>query len=366
MFIGTAGVAGFTIFAQQLLGMIGLHIAAVPLFALCAGLCWYCAYKDVRLSAILMLVLEAVSVAIITILAFLVLGHHGFALDTDQLSLKGNSLSSLGLGVVVAIFSLVGFECATAFGEEAKDPLRTIPRAVIASLLLTGVFFVFISYTEILGLRGANPSLDKLTTPLSTLATMLHLDALQIPIDLGAMTSFFSLALSCMNAGARVVYQMGRQGFFHEATGRAHATNETPHVAVTTLAVLEFAIPTALTFAGLGVSDAFNDAGTFGAFGFLGAYVFVSLAAPMFLKRIGELRPSAVVYSVLALVFLLVPAVGSVYPVPAPPVNTFPYIFGAYFLIGLIIFLLRRNAAKVPDLRPELAPAEEPATALAS
>jgi hypothetical protein len=86
----------------------------------------------------------------------------------------------------------------------------------------------------------------------------------------------------------------------------------------------------------------------------------------MFLKRIGELRPSAVVYSVLALVFLLVPAVGSVYPVPAPPVNTFPYIFGAYFLIGLIIFLLRRNAAKVPDLRPELAPAEEPATALAS
>ncbi len=55
-----------------------------------------------------------------------------------QLTLKGASLSNMGFGVVVAIFSLVGFECATAFGDEAKNPLKTIPRAVIWSLLLTG------------------------------------------------------------------------------------------------------------------------------------------------------------------------------------------------------------------------------------
>jgi amino acid transporter len=128
MFIGTAGVTGFTIFAQQLLTMV--HVSAPPmvLFAVCAAVCWYCAYKDVRLSAVLMLVLEAVSVALITALAFVVLGHHGFTIDTDQLTLKGNSLSTMGLGVVVAIFSLVGFEAATCFGEEAKNPLKTIPR----------------------------------------------------------------------------------------------------------------------------------------------------------------------------------------------------------------------------------------------
>ena len=76
MFIGTAGVAGFTIFAQQLLAMMQLNVPAVALFAVCAAICWYCAYKDVRLSAVLMLVLEGVSVALITILAFIVLGHH--------------------------------------------------------------------------------------------------------------------------------------------------------------------------------------------------------------------------------------------------------------------------------------------------
>jgi amino acid transporter len=276
----------------------------------------------------------------------LVLGHHGFAVDTSQITLRGGSISSLGLGVVVAIFSLVGFECATAFGEEAKNPLKTIPRAVIASLLISGAFFVFISYVEILALGGANPSLDKLTTPLSTLATLVHADVLQIPINIGAMVSFFSLALSCMNAGARVIYQMGRQGFFHASTGRSHSTNETPHVAVTLMALLEFAIPTAMTLGGVAVSDAFNDAGTFGAFGFLGAYVFVSIAAPMYLRKIGDLRPRDIAFSVIALAFLLVPAVGSVYPIPAPPVNAFPYIFLAYFVVGLILFLTRRGATK--------------------
>src|ERR1700721_2775851 len=170
MFCGTAGVSGFTIFAQQLFVMMHVNVPAVALFALCAAICWYCAYKDVRLSAVLMLVLEAVSVALITILAFVVLGHHGFALDTDQLTLKGNSLSTLGLGVVVAIFSLVGFEAATAFGEEAKNPLKTIPRAVIASLILTGVFFIFITYVETKALATNNPTLDQLTAPLTTLS----------------------------------------------------------------------------------------------------------------------------------------------------------------------------------------------------
>ena len=40
----------------------------------------------------------------------------------------------------------------------------------------------------------------------------------------------------------------------------------------------------------LEVLDEFNDAGTMGAFGFIGAYVLVTLAAPIYLKKIGELK----------------------------------------------------------------------------
>jgi amino acid transporter len=60
-------------------------------------------------------------------LAFVVLFKHGFSVDTPQLKLKGLSLHGLSLGVVASIFSLVGFESATALGGEAAVPGPHIP-----------------------------------------------------------------------------------------------------------------------------------------------------------------------------------------------------------------------------------------------
>ena len=118
------------------------------------------------------------------------------------------------MGVVVAVFSLVGFECASAFGEEARNPLRTIPRAIIASLMVTGAFFVFITYVETHALANNNPTLDKLDAPLSTLSANLGVPWLGVLISIGAMISFFALAMSCLNAGGRVMFTMGRYGVF--------------------------------------------------------------------------------------------------------------------------------------------------------
>ncbi len=76
------------------------------------------------------------------------------------------------MGTVVAIFGLVGFESSTAFGEEAVNPLKTIPRSIIWSLIITASFFIFITYVEVQGTAGASTTLDKMTAPLNTLAVM--------------------------------------------------------------------------------------------------------------------------------------------------------------------------------------------------
>ena len=81
--------------------------------------------------------------------------------------------------------------------------------------------------------------------------------------------------------------------------------------------------------------DVFNWAGMFGAFGFLFAYFFITVAAPFYLKKEGTLTAGNVALSVVTLVLLLVPAVGSVYPVPPAPYELLPYIFLAYFLVGV-------------------------------
>jgi amino acid transporter len=288
LFIGTAGMTGFTIFAGALLGMIGIHVPQLLLFALCGAVIWLLAYKDIQLSSILMLVLEGISVALILLLCWFVLFGQKSIFDPAQIKLQGASFSGISLGVVVAIFSLVGFECATAFGAEAREPLITIPRAVIGSLLLTGAFFVLVSYTEVLGFIGSKVTLDKADAPLNILADMMKVGWLKAPVSAGAMISFFSLALSCLNSGARILYPMGRLGVFHSSIGSSHETNETPHVAVTVMALLIMLVPTAMvTLFKLEILDAFNDAGTFGAFGFLGAYFLISIAAPAYLQAHG-------------------------------------------------------------------------------
>ena len=321
LFIGIAGLTGFTNFADILLNMAGVHhFKLTVLFAICALTAWYISYKDIQVSTILMLILEGISVAFILMLMFVVLFKHGIPVDHAQLTLQGMKPGNLGMGVVIAIFSLVGFECATAFGAETKTPLKTIPRAVIWSLLATGIFFVLVAYMEVYGTRNYSTTLDQLAAPLNTLADLNGVGWLKVPISIGAMISFFSLALSCMNAGARILYPMGRHGVFHAAVGQSHEVHETPHVALTVMAVLMFTIVTSIYGSHGAVLDVFNWAGTFGAFGFLFSYFFITVAAPMYLKKEGTLTAGNIALAVVALVLLLVPAVGSVYPVPTDPV----------------------------------------------
>ena len=369
MFIGIAGVTGFTHFASMLLTQAGatgyLSHPWITLFAICVASSWFLSYKDITFSTVLMLVLEGVSVFVIMILAIVALFKTGFV-DSSQLHpTAGHGLGDIGLGVVVAIFSLVGFECATAFGEEAKKPLVTIPRAVIASLIITGAFFVFITYVETHALANNNPTLDQLTAPLTTLSENLGMKWMGVVIEVGAMTSFFALAMSCMNAGSRIIFTMARYGIFPISMGSSHKHNLTPHFALTVFGIIQFIIPSIFMLVsytghsgGDGIAvpfDAFNAAGLFGAMGFSGAYVLISLATPFYLKKIGELKAWHVICCILAELLLLVPIVGLVYPVPPFPANVQPYIFGGYLVIGIILVLARsRSTAEMANIRKVL------------
>lgn len=337
LFIGLAGTTGFTIFASKLLEMVHISLPPVVLFAICLGVSFLLAFKDIRMSTLVSLALEGVSVLFILALCAIVLGKHHFVPDPAQFSFKGLTLSSLGLGIVVAVFSGVGFESSTAFGEEAVNPLKTIPKSIIWSLIATGLFFILVCYTETLGVRGYKDTLDKLDAPLNTLSEMYSVPFMAPLLSAGAMLSFYALASSCMNAGARVMYAMGRHGIVPQSTSTAHEKHGTPHIALGIMTAVMFAVVVFCKFiVKWEVLDIFNNAGTFGAFGFLGAYFLVSLAAPFYLKKRKELRAKDIVFCVAALLLMVIPAVGSVYPIPPAPANYFPYIFLVYLAFGYI------------------------------
>ncbi len=363
-FIAVAGMCGFAVFSAQLLSALGYHGSVHPIvfFAISAVACWVIAYKDIRVSTVLTLALECASVACITALACVILFKHGFHVDTNQLSLSGVNVRGMGLAVVACIFSLVGFEAATTMGSEAKNPRKNLPRAVIASLLITGAFMVFMAYVEVGGTK--NYGADWTAAPLNFLAQAYGVSWFRIPVSIGAMVSFFSLSLSCLNSGARIMFPMARHGIFSGHLGRAHATNRTPHVAVTVYIGMIFALPAFLMIF-TNPLTAFGDAGTLAAFGFLVAYYLITVAAPVYLKKIGELRPRYVVLACVAILCLMVPTIGSFYPMPPWPVKLFPYIYLGWMALGggWMFLRSRRQPNLFADIEADLERAPEPADA---
>lgn len=360
LFIGIAGLSGFAIFAQAFVSAVGIHLTIPPilLFAISAALCWYVAYKDIRISSLLTLALEAVSITFIVLLAGVILFKHGFVLDTAQIRLKGVDLHGISLAVVISVFSLVGFESATTLGSEAKNPLKNVPKAVIWSLAFAGLFFAFMSYVEVSGARLSHTPLTHMSAPLNTLAAIYGVSAFKIPISLGAMISFFGLSLTCLNAGARIMFPMAQHVVFPSPLGHVHHRNRTPHKAISTYVAVMVAIPLVLEVF-TGPNTIFDDAGVLAAFGFLTAYFMISVAAPAYLRRIGELRRKHVVVAVAACVCLLVPTIGSFYPVPPFPVNIFPYIFVTYMIVGggWLFLQKRRQPAILAEIAADLAAA---------
>jgi amino acid transporter len=210
------------------------------------------------------------------------------------------------------------------------------------SPLICGMLFMFFSYVEILGFRGLPVSLDQSSAPINDLAKSIGLPFIGIVITCGGIISLFACALSGVNAASRIMLRMGRHGLLHNRLGMTHQENRTPHHATTISAVLMLFISVIPMLKGIPALDIVNAAGSIATYGFLLAYVLISIAAPIYLRSLGRLRVYHVLISIASLLFLLIPIVATFYPLPAPPGDQFPWYFAAYMLIGLIWFLWLR------------------------
>jgi amino acid transporter len=325
---------------------------SVVLVAITAATATWVAYRDVKISAQLMLYIEAVSVLLIAIVIGVTLVQHGLHFDRAQFAvstlLRWPSSRGIGLGVMLAIFSFVGFESATTLGAEARNPLRTIPRAVIQSSLLAGLFFVVCCYGEVLGFAGSAVSLDQSDAPFHYLAAHAHIGFAAGVIDAGVLISAFAATLACVIAASRVLLLMAHDGMAPARLQHTSAKHETPGLASILAGVLAF-IPTALmALHGVTGSDIYNWAGTFAVYGFLTAYGMVAVALAFHLKATGRLTPGMMLLTGLAALSMLAAMASNFYPVPPAPLVYFPYAYAAYLIVavGWMLIHLRRSAER--------------------
>jgi amino acid transporter len=350
LFTGMAVLCGFAHFGQILLTELGIHTHVLTLLALGTIMAWFAAYKDVELSARMLLILEGISVAAILILGGIVWAKTGFALDLNQFQLTGSTPSGIAMGLVLVVFGFSGFESATTLGDEAQKPLSTIPKAVLGSTVLSGLFFLVMAYISVVGFSHAGGDLAGHEEPLSFLADWAGVSFLGRAIFICALASFFACVLGSLNPAARIFFTMARHGLFHTSLGESHDTNRTPYVAVSVASLLLFLVPASMTVMGLKPFESMAYLGTICTYGFLVTYILVSIAAPVYLWRLGKLRLGSLLAGLLGAGFMVLPILGMVgvpgsewFPVPEAPYDSFPKLFVLYLALGVGWFLWQRS-----------------------
>jgi amino acid transporter len=179
-------------------------------------------------------------------------GGHGlgflFTVSTDQ-----PIAAAVVGGALIGIFTLVGFEAAADLGEEAVDARRSVPRAMVASVLVSGV----LGTVALLGFTLAIPDLPAITAspvPLAAIAEY-WLGPVATKVFLAVVAfSMFALAVVAAAAGSRLLFAMARDGMlpFSPTLARVHPATGTPLAALVASLVLCLAL--------LGFGAAFGDA----------------------------------------------------------------------------------------------------------
>jgi amino acid transporter len=342
-----ASVAGGALYYADVLSQQFFHwnppaLLALAMVCVAAGCI---AYRDVKLSAELMLWIEVISVSLILIVLVVLLVRFGLHFDLDQLRLKGVSFTALGPALVLAMFSFVGFESATTLGNETREPLKTIPRAVLQCAILAGVFFMLCSYSEVLGFRGESSHLSDSTSPLHLLAAKAGISPLGVAIDFGAAVSMFACVLACTTAAARVLMRMAHGALLPAALERTNKRHGTPGLAVALSAGLMFIATAALSLRGVAGSDMYDWFGSLSVFGFLTAYALVAAALPFARRAIGQhshwvagISGLAVLVMILIVIFDLKSATDEIHA-------RIPWIYLGYIAAGVALYAVRRKKA---------------------
>jgi basic amino acid/polyamine antiporter, APA family len=161
-----------------------------------------------------------------------------------------HGFSYLVIQACIAILILVGFESVTAMGEEAKNPTRDVPRAVLLSLAIQGAVCYLFEYFAANYLLHNGYTLPNAAASSAPLGDMMVITgswlfgsyaAGRAFMLVQAFTVFLALigtTLSCLSTGARVTYAMGRDEEVPSHFGLLHGTNLSPHRAIWSLAVL--------------------------------------------------------------------------------------------------------------------------------
>ncbi|HZT91765.1 MAG TPA: APC family permease [Gaiellaceae bacterium] len=266
-----------------------VHLGWFACFWILLGLLALIAFLDVRISTRVQLAFALVGVAAILVLALVVLakgGDSGVTLQPFNPS-KATSTNYLFLAVVLAFTGFIGFEAAAVLGEETAAPLRAIPRAILAAVLVALVYYVFVTWAMSVGYGVKNAS--KWAQDPAALDTLAHRyvgNWLAVIIDLAVAASGFIAALGGLHLTSRTLYAMGREGGLPRAFAWTHPRFRTPWVGIATSLVITLLLGVLVAHRhNFGPITYFVFMATTATIGILITYILVAISGIVFFRR---------------------------------------------------------------------------------
>jgi amino acid transporter len=316
--------------------------------------------RGVRISATLTVALGAIECLIMIGFAVALLVTTGSAaLDVQPFAWPDTSSTGLQpvfLAFAFGVLLFTGFESAAPLAEETADPRRSIPRTIIVSIVVVGLVWVLSGYAITVAWDGDPTTMGTGDNPFFVLADGLSGWA-WIVLALALLNSALAGALAGQNAGARVLFALGRAGLLPAALGRVHKRFRTPVLALTVIFVLNVAVSLGLG-AWLGPVGAFSFIGLFITLGVIVLYVMGNLAVIRLYRTRFRSEFSWAKHVLVPVAASLVLAVGlyfSVWPWPAWPLNLAVVLVVVWLLVGVVLaVVLGRNRADALERAAEL------------
>jgi len=299
-------------------------------------------YRGIKISGKMLTVLSIIEMLIILALAVsgLVSPGPGGVSVAGFNPASSTNLHGFFLAVVLSIFAFTGWEGAATVAEESRNPRIVIPKAIIGSIILLGIYYVFCAWGIQIG-WGTNHLTDLANAtenPAFIVAHRLWGNGWLLVL-LALLNSSIAVCIACTVDSTRNWYAMARAEALPAWLNRIHPAYRTPYTAVIAQTALAL-------FVGVGSGwlvapdQSFFMLGTLGTIIYVFVYTMGNIGVVRFFLIVKRQELNVLVhlvFPVLSTIALLLVLYYSLIPLPAPPVSYAPAVGGVLLVAGLAV-----------------------------
>ncbi|WP_285486887.1 APC family permease [Amycolatopsis taiwanensis] len=327
---------------------LGIHVPWWVIVLVLLAVVHFATVRGIQPSARLTVAVGALESLIIVAFAIVLILRNGspaFSLEPFRLP-TGSDTNTVFLAFAFGVLLFTGFESAAPLAEETANPRRAIPRTVVISIIAVGLIWVLAGYAMVTSWGSASiGDIGEGENAFFALADRFSGWA-WLFLAFALLNSSLATALAGQNAGARVLYTLGRNGILPRRLARLHPKHRTPVGALTLTMLLNVAVCLGVGF-WLTPTGAFSFVGLFVTLGVIVVYVLGNLSVIRLFRTRHRPEWNFIRHGVIpvaASAILLVGLYYTVWPLPEWPLNLAAAIVGGWLLLGLVVsFVLWRT-----------------------